>query len=93
MAIDGSGRIVIGGDWYGTVNGASANGVAAVRLNQDGTIDTTFGISGIKSETFANISAVKVSGLAVAADGSYYLADYVKPTTGYNTTLLVHFLP
>jgi uncharacterized delta-60 repeat protein len=93
VAIDGSGRIVVGGNWNGTSNGANVYGVAVTRLNPDGTIDSTFGTGGIKSEVIPGTTQVQVGGLAVANDGSAYLDGYVYPTSGVNTILLVHFLP
>ena len=93
VAIDGSGRIVVGGNWNGTSNGANVYGVAVTRLNPDGTLDSTFGTGGIKSEVIPGTTQVQVGGLVVANDGSAYLDGYVSPTSGVNSILLVHFLP
>jgi uncharacterized delta-60 repeat protein len=91
VAIDGSGRIVVGGILRS--GDTTTNGVAVVRLNPDGTLDTTFGNSGIKSEVFTGESQVRAGGLAIGNDGNYYLAGNVEPSSGPLETLLAYFSP
>jgi uncharacterized delta-60 repeat protein len=96
VAIDGSGRIVVGGALRQTVTSqTSAYGTAVARLNPDGTLDTTYGTNGIKTGAVLTTSEYAVGGLAIASDGSYYLAgDAQDPSSGVpDSTLLVHFLP
>jgi uncharacterized delta-60 repeat protein len=87
VAIDGSGRIVVGGYWR--TGDGTTNGIAAVRLNPNGTLDTSFGNSGIKSEVFTGSPDAQADGLAIGNDGKYYLAGYVQPWS----SLLAYFSP
>ena len=65
VAVDGSGRVIIGGD-FANVSGVSSGAVA--RLNADGSLDTTFtpGIGTFNPEIFVTDT---VNAVAVQADG------------------------
>jgi uncharacterized delta-60 repeat protein len=91
VAIDGSGRIVVGGILQS--GDGTTNGVAVVRLNPDGTLDTSFGTNGIKSEVFPGATQTGEDGLAIGNDGNYYLAGSVQPSSGNGETLLAYFSP
>jgi uncharacterized delta-60 repeat protein len=96
VAVDGSGRIVVGGSWRQTVTSqTSVYGAAVVRLNPDGILDTSYGTNGVKTGAVFTTSEYGVNGLAIGNDGSYYLAgDAQDPSSGvFDSTLLVHFLP
>jgi uncharacterized delta-60 repeat protein len=103
VAIDGSGRIVVGGDWQQTAADQSITyGAAVARLNPDGTMDTTFGTNGVKTgallptPSYSTSTFYAVNGLAIANDGSYYLVGTIHDPTsgnGFRSILLVHFLP
>lgn len=92
VAIDSSGNIVVGGDWQS--GDGSTYGIAVARLHPDGTLDTTFGSGGVKSEVAGPTSA-EANGLAIGTDGNYYLAGYVQDSTGSYTykTMLAYFSP
>ena len=96
VAIDSYGNIVVGGYLRQTVTSQSSTyGTAVARLTPNGTLDTNFGTNGVKTGAVLTTSEYDVSGLAIANDGSYYLAgDAQDPTSGiFDSTLLVHFLP
>jgi uncharacterized delta-60 repeat protein len=52
IAIDSQGRIVVSGSSRDSSTGTSVTRVATARMNADGTIDTTFGTSGVVLTTF-----------------------------------------
>jgi uncharacterized delta-60 repeat protein len=68
VAVDGQGRIVVGGYAF---NGSN-NDFALARLNPDGSLDTTFGLSGITTTDFANGDVAR--GLALDGQGRVVLA-------------------
>lgn len=77
IAVQSDGRIVIAGDY---VNGASRD-LVALRLNADGTLDTSFGNGG---RVFAGFGATTESrqGLAIQSDGKIVIAGYGSGAAG-----------
>jgi uncharacterized delta-60 repeat protein len=70
VAVDGSGRIVVGGSWRQTVTSqTSVYGSAVARLNPDGTLDTSYGTNGVKTGASFTTTGYDVYGLAVGNDG------------------------
>jgi uncharacterized delta-60 repeat protein len=89
LAIDGSGHILMGG----SVEGQSGLEFAVARYNADGSLDTTFGNSGVASadlgswEDFAN-------GVALDAQGNILLAGYTyPPSSNVETFALARLTP
>jgi uncharacterized delta-60 repeat protein len=60
MAIQNDGKIVVGG--------LTKNGAALLRLNTDGTLDSSFGNGGIVNNTFGTTDGIVV-GIAIQPDG------------------------
>ncbi len=84
MTIDSAGRIVVGGTASaGSNNSANA---AAARLNEDGSLDTTFGVGGKVTTDFSGLDdgarslviqsdgKVVLAGSSEVADGTYHAA-------------------
>jgi uncharacterized delta-60 repeat protein len=68
-----SGQILVGGQ-------VSTNG-GVIRLNSNGTLDTTFGKSGLVSLTFADVAG-EVTGMAVLSDGKILVLGNGLPQGG-----------
>ena len=66
LAIEADGKILVSGD-----NGSVAD---VVRFNTNGTLDTTFGSSGVAVTTFANFSSGET--VAVAPDGKIVIGGF-----------------
>ena len=58
MILEPSGKIVLGGHFSTVADGGAPRDFALVRLNTDGTLDTTFGQNGIARANFATASFV-----------------------------------
>lgn len=69
LALDGSGKIVVAG--IGTSGGFFR--MAAARLNSDGSLDTTFGASGIFYSPFTSNGSYGAQDVAIQADGKIVL--------------------
>lgn len=66
VVIDGSGKIIVGGDSY--VNGAGYQ-FALARFNTDGSLDNTFSQDGRVNTTFPSSSSSEVTDLAIDQNG------------------------
>jgi uncharacterized delta-60 repeat protein len=77
LAVQADGRIIIGMAVVAQVpppgKDLPARGLAAVRLNADGALDTTFGTGGLAVADFGQRSAVWFAGMAAGPDGSVVL--------------------
>ena len=69
VAIDGDGKIVVGGDSYQVGVGYD---FAVARYDTDGSLDTTFGAGGLVTTDFASLDDYG-HGLAIDADGNIVL--------------------
>ena len=87
VAIQSDQKIVAAGSvWTG-----SKNDVAVVRLNADGTLDNSFGISGIVSTPVGTMRA-EVYALAIQSDNKILAAGYFQNASDYDAVLL-RYLP
>lgn len=71
IALQQDGKIIAGGHTWG----GESNGFALIRYNSDGSIDNSFGNSGITTTHFFGKDAIGKS-LAIQADGKIILAGY-----------------
>jgi uncharacterized delta-60 repeat protein len=83
VAVDASGRIIVGG--------SGSDSVSVARLSPDGTVDTTFGTIGVKTVTPAGSTDTEAYGLAIASDGSILVSGQTGDSANGYYPLLVHF--
>ncbi len=79
LALQPDGKVIIGGN-FARVNGTFRNGVA--RLNADGTLDTTFGIT-------VNVNGNSVLGVRLQSDGKVIVGGSFSQVSGVTATNLV----
>jgi len=79
VAIQPDGKIVAGG--LGSNAQHTVEDFALVRLNSDGTLDSTFGYGGKVTTDFAD-QAEEVSGLGIQADGKIVAGGWAKDAAG-----------
>ena len=79
LSVLADGRILLAGDAF---NASGNQGFAATRLNADGTLDTTFGISGLRLVLVGSNGSDLLSGLGVQSDGKIVLGGTVDPFSG-----------
>jgi uncharacterized delta-60 repeat protein len=83
MAIQADGKIVVGGQWYGTAGDGSTATFALARFMPSGALDTSFGSGGRTLTTFPNGPAA-VTGIAIAPDGKIIAAGWRDDDDGSN---------
>jgi uncharacterized delta-60 repeat protein len=83
VAVDASGRIIVGG--------SGSDGISVARLSPDGTVDTTFGTSGVKTATLSGGLSGGVDGLTLTSDGNIYVRGTAADSSYNYYPLLVHF--
>ena len=84
IAIQSDGKIIVGGTVALSTGGGEA---ALIRLNTNGTLDTSFGTGGIVTSNFGNAGGAIVFSIAIqpngqilaAAEGSFFDAGSVGP--------------
>jgi uncharacterized delta-60 repeat protein len=86
-ALQADGKIVIAGNSSLNVLSIASNDFAVVRLNGDGTLDTTFGSGGLvisdiagSSEDVANVVAIQPDGKIIAGGFSQAVGQSANPT-------------
>ena len=90
VAIDASGRLVV----VGTTFNSSGDIAAVARLNSDGSLDTTFGTSGVSLISVGS-GSVTVAGVAVDGSGRIVVAgsSQVSPNTIFTQFALARLEP
>lgn len=71
VALQSDGKVLVGG-WFNTYDGNSQNNL--IRLNSNGTKDTSFNIGVGFDETFDNYGDVRVDDILINSDGSLFCA-------------------
>src|SRR5262249_51653678 len=79
-AVQSTGKIVVYGFMQGTAPG-SAPQIAVVRFNSNGTLDTSFGTSGVTAVVFGGYNASGVA-IQVLADDSIVFTGGASPVLG-----------
>jgi uncharacterized delta-60 repeat protein len=83
MALQNDGKIVLVGAVGVLVNNVPNNDYAAIRLNSDGSFDTTFDLDG-KTTIAIGTSADEAFAVAIQSDGKIILSGQVKNATNYD---------
>ena len=78
MKMQSDGKIVITGDLYSSGNGGY--NFATTRLNSDGTIDTTFGVSGYAITDFGTFNGDFSNTIEIQNDGKILVGGYTNQT-------------
>ncbi|MGP0066705.1 MAG: Calx-beta domain-containing protein [Isosphaeraceae bacterium] len=86
VGIDPDGKIVV----VGTANGASHRELALLRLNADGSLDTTFGTGGLVTAS-VSLGDDFAQAMAIEPDGSILVAGSIGSASGAAALGLVHF--
>lgn len=82
IAVQSDGKILVAGAW------STAKGFAVVRLNPNGTLDSTFGTGGAVEKNVGGVSAVSRA-IALQPDGKILVAGFVIfPGTGYDAVVM-----
>ncbi|SRX72677.1 T9SS type A sorting domain-containing protein [Aequorivita antarctica] len=85
LTIQEDGKILLGGD--GIID---TYGIAAARINADGTIDNTFGTNGKVRYSLSGIgNSTRFGGIAVQGDGKIFLGGWRGITTFYDEFLVL----
>lgn len=84
VALQSDGKILLGG--YSNLNNANAD-FALARFNSNGTLDNTFGVSGIVTTPIGNGADIATS-LAIQSDGKIVLAGRTHNGTNYDFALV-----
>ena len=88
VGIAPDGKIVV----VGTVNGASLRELGLLRLNADGSLDTTFGTGGLVTVSVSQGDDF-AQAMAIEPDGSVLVGGSIAPASGAAALGLVHFGP
>lgn len=93
LALQPDGRILVAGlvDPLGGASVSSQADLAVVRLTSNGTLDTSFGGSGIVTLNRGNLDMAR--GIALQGDGSVVVGGVSRSTSGANDSLVARFLP
>jgi uncharacterized delta-60 repeat protein len=82
IAIQSDGKVILGG--FATAAGSSFDQFALVRLNVDGTLDSSFGSGGKATTDFGPLTN-EVTGIAIQGDGKIVAVGFVQtPGRGYD---------
>jgi uncharacterized delta-60 repeat protein len=85
VALQTDGKIIVAGM---TTNASTGKDFACLRYNSDGTLDSTFGISGIVTNDVQTGSDDVVYSIAIQADGKIILAGYSDDGSNKNAALI-----
>jgi uncharacterized delta-60 repeat protein len=84
-------HILVAGSLYDNSGAGQGSNFAVIRLNSDGSLDTTFGVNGVATADFYN-SDDYGQGMAVAPDGSIALVGYAfNPVTNKSEFAMARF--
>lgn len=85
VALQTDGKIIVAGM---TTNASTGKDFACLRYNSDGTLDSTFGTSGIVTNDVQTGSDDVVYSIAIQADGKIILAGYSDDGSNKNAALI-----
>ncbi len=93
LAVQPDGKIVVGGDVSSTLFGNGSRNIAALRLNANGSPDTTFDGDGIATANLGFQYADFATSMVLQSDGKIVLAGYTDHGSGssISDTALVRF--
>jgi uncharacterized delta-60 repeat protein len=91
VAVQADGKVVIAGNLYVTWNPWRDADAGLVRLNRDGSLDTTFGNAGRVVSRLGTLPEL-ANEVAVGPDGRIYVAGGAQRTAGLNETFVYRYL-